>query len=1004
MNRFQLALLFGLCLSAGGARGLASPWFHRDWQADDGLPGDNVTGIAQTKDGYLWIATQTGLARFDGIRFENIKIPIGREHPIIRAMLLDGEGHLWLAEEGGTVVRMFNGPSLLLAPNTGLSKTQPLELAQDAEGAVWISNADGTVCRIHDGKVRRFEAGDGLPSSGACCLALDARKQIWFAKGGQVGVFRNGKFVTKLALNERTIHLYARRGGGVWVCAGDRLMQLLDDGTRMEIATIPPDTTLVRPTTLFEDSTGAIWIGTSAGGLFRGDGTNVSRIETSHRRIRTVAEDREGNIWVGTDGGGLNRLRQQVVEIQGKDAGLPFDTVRSACEDGDGTFWVVTQNGDVVNNADGSWRTISSGAEWNGGQATCVTCDHKGIVWVGTFSHGLYRWEKGHFTVMRRVEGLAQTSIRSLLVDSKNNLWIGFSLGDVLQRLSNGHFQNFDLPPDSRPIRAFAEDVAGTIWMANLDMRLLRVAGDKMVDETDKTTEPFHPIRCLAATPDGSLWIGYSSSGLGRLKDGQFVKLGLEQGLKDDSICSLTPDGAGSMWFGSDHGIFRADLTELLQTRPDGDTQVRCIGYGRDEGLPSLQSYYGYAPGASRTRDGRILIPTHSGLAIVHPDRIHTNAVPPPVVIERVELDGHAIDTAAAGGKFFVQPGHRKIEFTFTAPSFIEPEKVRFSYRLEGWDEEWTEAESDRVASYSRLPAGKYRFRVMAGNSDGVWNETGAEFRFGVAPFIWNTWWFRIASGVVLVGLVFAVVRFVAVRRLRAKVLRLERENAVQNERARIAQDIHDDLGARMTQISLLTELAQQAIAQPARANGHVEQIGTLSRLGIKSLDEIVWAVNPRNDTLADLLDYAGQYAVDFLRAAAVRCRVDFPAMPPARELSGEVRHGLFLAVKEALNNVVKHAQASEVLLRVSTDETGLSWEIADDGRGFEKAPDNALADGIRNLQKRLAEIGGQCVITSKPGAGTVVRFRIPWPAPRSGRMTSGGLPLPLCSAMLEAQ
>jgi signal transduction histidine kinase len=250
-----------------------------------------------------------------------------------------------------------------------------------------------------------------------------------------------------------------------------------------------------------------------------------------------------------------------------------------------------------------------------------------------------------------------------------------------------------------------------------------------------------------------------------------------------------------------------------------------------------------------------------------------------------------------------------------------------------------------------------------------------------VRPFIWETWWFRLLALVVFSASVFSVARYVSVRRLRAKVRRLEKENAIQNERARIAQDIHDDLGARMTQISLLTELTQQALAQPQKAGEHVNQIATLTRHGMNSLNEIVWAVNPRNDTLTDLLDYAGQYAVGFLQAAGVRCRVDFPAAPPARELSGEARHGLFLVVKESLNNVVKHAQATEVLLRATATDAGLQWEIADNGRGFSAVPDDALADGLRNMQQRLAEIGGVCSITSQPGAGTSIRFEIPWEA-----------------------
>ena len=274
-----LALSFCLWNFAAQA---GTPWFARVWQVDDGLPGDNVTGVAQTKDGYLWIATQTGLARFDGIHFLNYKIPRGRSRPIIRAMLLDDQDRLWLAEEGGDVVCMLGEERLIYPTTNGLSKSQPLEMTQDAGGGVWVANADGTVCRILGGKATRFGDKEGLPISGTCCLIRDEQKQVWFAKAGQVGVFRGGKFATVLSFNERTIHLQARSGGGVWICAGDRLSSCDAKGATVEVATIPPDTTTARPTALFEDSKHAVWIGTMAGGLFRCEGTNVLRVETSH--------------------------------------------------------------------------------------------------------------------------------------------------------------------------------------------------------------------------------------------------------------------------------------------------------------------------------------------------------------------------------------------------------------------------------------------------------------------------------------------------------------------------------------------------------------------------------------------------------------------------------------------------------------------------------------------------------------------------------------------------
>ena len=957
----------------------ATPWFARVWQVDDGLPGDNVTGVAQTRDGYLWVATQSGLARFDGVSIQNIPVPLGRPRPIIRALLLDVSQRLWLAEEGGIVVCFSPGATRRLGGTNGLVKSQPLEMAQTADQAVWLSYVNGSVARIVGDRCVSFTAAEGLPSSGVCSLTSDAQGQLWFAKGGQVGVFRQGRFVTLLTLGERYIEVQKASGNRVWICAGDKLLSYEPDTAPVPVGRIPAGAALVRPTALLEDRAGHLWIGTSASGLFHYDGTNVTRVETSHGRIRTITEDREDNIWVGTDGGGLNRLRPQVVELQGKEAGLPFHTVRSVCQAATGALWMVTQDGAVAVQENGEWQTISASELWPGGQATCVTCDLAGVVWVGTYSHGLYRWQNGQFSVLRRSNGLASSGLRSLLADRRGDLWIAFASGDTLQRLRGGQFQNYQLPPGSRAVRAMTEDAHGNIWLANLDAQLLRVIGDSIKDETPPSSGGNRPIRCLTGTADGSLWIGYSAAGVGRLKEGRFALLGKAVGLQDDSICSLIADERGRIWFGSDHGIFCVSEQELTNAAEGKAGEVQSIAYAKDHGLPSVQGYYGYSPGAARTRDGRILIPTHAGLVIVHPDRVQTNRVRPPVLIESVSVDNRVVRTGPSYLTLVLPPNHRKLEVAFTAPSFIEPEKVRFRYRLEGLEQDWIEAGNERRAWYPRLPAGKYQFCVMARNYAGVWNETGARFSLEIEPFLWQTRWFRVAVSTLLAAAVFAVGRYVSHRRLQRKVRRLEQENALQKERARIAKDIHDDLGARMTQISLLTELTQQALPKPQQAGELVAQIATMSRQGIKSLDEIVWAVNPRNDTLPDLLDYAGQYAVDFLQAAGIRCRVDFPNTPPPREIPADVRHGLFLAIKEALHNVVKHAHATEVWLRVSVTDRALEWVIEDNGRGFDQSPNGVWADGLRNMRQRLADLGGVCSAGNQPGAGARISFKVPW-------------------------
>jgi signal transduction histidine kinase len=307
----------------------------------------------------------------------------------------------------------------------------------------------------------------------------------------------------------------------------------------------------------------------------------------------------------------------------------------------------------------------------------------------------------------------------------------------------------------------------------------------------------------------------------------------------------------------------------------------------------------------------------------------------------------------------------------------LAPDNIHFKHRLEGVDETWSDPTTERAVSYSRLPHGRYRFFVTACNRAGAWNLQGSSLTLNVAPFYWQTWWFR--SGVVLLSalVLTGTVRFFSYRSLHRRLAVLQRETAVHQERVRIAKDIHDDLGASLTQIALLGELARDDRSQPEKLDAHIANIATTARSGVKSLEEIVWAVNPKNDTLAHLLGYIGQYAVDFLQSASVRCRIDFPEELPALTISSDTRHNLFLAAKEALNNVAKHAKATEVWLRATMADDTLRLMIQDNGCGFTQAAGGFAGNGLRNLKQRLAEIGGTCDAASTPSQGTRISIAV---------------------------
>lgn len=972
----MLVLLAGLCAlwTQISAAQNDSGWSARVWRLDEGLPDNRVTGVVQTPDKYLWLATHSGLARFDGVRFQNIVLPIpsGRTRPLIRTMLLGREDRLWLALEGGLVVSLSRDGTNLFTTKDGLSLEKPVAIAQDSRSDVWIGYADGSASRIAHGSVTRFASDEDLASNGPCSMTSDTNGQMWFARGGHVGVIRDGGFRTMFTLDELDIQLGQARRGGVWACAGPRLIRYYQDGTAAPCGLLPTARSGAEPTVVYEDQTGAVWIGTSADGLFYYDGTNFTHVGTSHEGILCLGEDDEGDVWAGTDGGGLNRLRTRVVELQARESGLPSEAVRSICEDKNGVMWAVAENGELARRVGNKWSRVGGEEEWSG-HAACVASDGSGGVWIGTYRHGLHRWSDGRFSSLWPETCLGGDIVRGLLLDHTGDLWIAVDAPPCLQKLHENRFQTFTQPNMSRAIRALAEDAKGTIWCGTMDGFLLRVEGDKLKYDTPQFSSPPLSIRCLNATPDGSLWIGYAGVGLGVWHNAKFTQVREEQGLFDSYICSIATDESGGFWCASGHGIFRVDLRELEAVAEGHAERVHSVPFGRDEGLNSLEGSYGYAPGTARSRDGRLWFPMRTGLAVVNPSRTPVDHAAPQVLIERVAVDGQPARTDARGRFAFPSPNHR-LDVDFTAPTFIAPESIRFRYRIEGLGEDWTETGPDRTAKYLRVPAGEYTFQVTACNSAGIWNEPGTTITLTVPPFLWDRWPVRVAGLALFTLGVIAAVRYVSFRRLRFKLLRLEQETSLQRERARIAQDLHDDIGASLTHIALLSELAQKDFEKPAQAKEHIDEIFRSARTVVRSLDQIVWTMNPRNDTLEHFVAFLCTYAPDYLGSAKIRCRLDVPVDVPPIPLLPQAGHHLYLAVKESLHNVVKHAGATEVWLRLQLTEETVALVVEDNGRGFEiNGKAVAGADGLDNLNRRLTEIGGRCEYRSEQSKGTTI-------------------------------
>ena len=989
------SLVAGLLVAVPPA-GASPTWFARTWQSDAGLPDNTVMGIDQAPDGFLWVVTHTGLVRFDGVQFRQFPLMAGGTPAgIIKAMTADRRGRLWVAMGRRTMVCVDPGrPNTVFNLEEGQADKGTCQIVGDTEGAVWVSYSCGEVFRIQDGQASLFTTEDGLPEGGDCQLTVDVAGRLWFARSGWQGVFRDGKFHT---LEQSGVtRITAARSGGIWGYSKEQLRKYTEGGASQK-SLIPPPEALAgaSPTVMLEDSAGRLLIGTSEAGLFSWDGKDIAAVPTAHQTILSLKEDRGGNLWVGTRGGGLNQLKPKLVELLATGSGTSFEAVRSVCLDKAGLLWsVVWQKGQVMRSAGQAWTPLSAKDGWSVSNAQCVAADPHGGVWIGTEYFGLYHWQDG--VVSENLKGLPSGRINALLATAAGELWIGTGFTEeprhCLQRHKAGHLHDFNLPSGSGPVVVLAQDAAGDCWATTANGWLLRVRGDVLTDETRRIPADWGAARCLQGTPDGTLWLGFGGQGLGWLKDGRFNHCRMDQGLHDDYISQILTDGHGRLWCAGNRGIFSVREKDLNDLAAGRATQVRSVTYGHNDGLPGLQASHDSWPGAQRGADGRLVFATQSGMVVVHADDIKENPDPPPVVIEEVTVNGktaaaygaHRSPAATAssmpcelrgyGTRLRLPPGRRQVEFVYTALDLTKPEGIRFKYRLRDLDADWVEAGTRRTATYAQIPPGRYRFEVSASNSDGVWNPTGAALDLTAEPFWWETAWFRVAGPLSAAGLLGGWILIWLGRRHRHQIERLEMLRATERERVRIARDLHDDLGGGLTEIAMLSEVAREEGDDPRALDAHLKRIFLSSREMAQALDEIVWAVNPANDSLESLIAFASEFAREILVPAGIRYRLDVAAEVAELDLNSQIRHHLCMALKESLHNIVKHAHACEVQVRIGLDHRTIRIVVEDDGLGFDPAAlprQTGTHNGLPNLHQRMAAIGGRCEIQSAPAKGT---------------------------------
>jgi signal transduction histidine kinase/streptogramin lyase len=774
--------------------------------------------------------------------------------------------------------------------------------------------------------------------------------------------------------------IYEDRSGNTWVALAGQGVFKAKDGIVVDYTKRLKLTSDQIIWKILEDKDGTLWFGTASSGLLHFKDapeaepvlyTTVNGL--SSNAIRSLYQDREGTLWIGTGGGGLNRLAPQFISGYSTAQGLGGNIAHAVLADRADNVWVCTQAGlSRISHGSVTNYTVADGLP-PGLQALYE--DRAGRLWVGS-SNALCFFKDGVFSPL-----IPNLNVWAILEDRQGNLWVGTHFG--LVRFKDGVQANTYITKDGLPkdtVRAIHEDRQGTLWFGT-EGGLVKYQGERFTVFTTKDGLVNDRVWSIYEDTEGVLWLGTFDGGLSRFKDGRFTNYTTAQGLYNNGVFQILEDEFGNLWMSCFRGLYRVGKQQL---NAYADGKIRAISsaaYGKADGMLNRDCNGGRQPSGVKTRDGKLWFTTLSGVAVVDPAAVRVNPLPPPVLIESATLDQTSV---ALGQELRVQPGQSNLEIAYTALSFIKPEQVRFKYRLAGQDQDWIEAGTRRTANYAYLQPGHYTFEVSAANSDGVWNSAGAQLAIVVLPAFYQTWWFRLLALLALVGVIGLVFK----RRLDQahRAQRAQEEfsrrliDSQEQERKRIAAELHDSLGQNLLVIKNYALMGLNAVNGEHPTREHLNEISDSATLAIEEVRQIAHNLRPYQLERSGLTNTLQIMLRQIANASDIGFTVEVDSIDGW--LSREEEISLYRIVQEAINNILKHSGASEASIRIKRMGDEIQMTIADDGRGFrlEAAGQAELQKrgfGLTGSAERVRMLGGKQTIQTAPGEGTMIQISI---------------------------
>jgi signal transduction histidine kinase/ligand-binding sensor domain-containing protein len=955
-------------------RKLLTQYSRTTWTQEHGLPQDTIRAITQTSDGFLWLGTDEGLARFDGYDFTTFNKAHGDlPSNSITALASGTDGALWIGTPEG-LTRYRDREFRTYTVRDGLPDEAITALYEDQAGALWIV-AGVSLSRFDGAKFTNFQPGDGFPVTSVRAIYEDGHHDLWVAGFTAIVRQRSGAFEKMMDLaslrGDIVTCMVSDRNDHFWIGGNHGVIERSPDGSvrRYDVGQGLPDA-LVRA--LWVDRDGNVWAGTNLGiaRFEKGRWTAMpDDLGMNLGLVRALFEDREGNLWVGSNAG-LTRLRDTVFTMYGKTEGLPSDEPNAVFQDHTGRVWVGFHDNGLLMISPSGNRLYTARDGLPNVEIFSLRETQNGDLLIAARG-GLIRMHDGRFTNFVPPDPLARSTVFDAIEDRSGYTWLASPGG--LSKMLGGEFHTVVLgaPLLASSMVTLCQTRDGAIWAGSFGRGLWRVQGEAVSQITTAQGLSSDQIRSLYEDSDGVLWIGTFGGGLNAYRDGRFQHFTERDGLLSDNVSDVVDDGE-SLWLSTTRGICRIAKRQLEEFTQHNRTVLEPVNYGVEDGLRSAQCSPSYpvGGGGAHTLDGRNWFTTTRGIAVFSPDARKPPLIPPPVHLAEFTIDGRPLDLDQWKR---LEPSSRRIQFRYAAIHLSAPEQVRYSYRLEGLDRDWIRAGARRTINYNSLHHGTYRFVVRAELPGGPASERS--YAFEVLPEFYETAWFEVLAALAVVAAVWGVLRL-RVRQIRSRFA------LVLEERTRLAREIHDTLAQGFVGIS--SQLDAVAMCMPDETTPARKYLDMARRMARHSLTEARRSVMDLRASALEGHDLAAALQSGTrMWTAGSGVEVDVDVSGSGRELPEEMEQNLLRIAQEAVTNALKHAGARKIGIKLHTEARKIYLKIRDDGRGFEQ--DGVFSSrgghfGLIGMRERAERLGGELHLASRPGQGTEVEVMVPLP------------------------